>query len=49
MHGEVDEEVGRASEGEGQVAEVGDVGDPFRPGHCLSTEILESNRKKIKK
>ena len=49
MHGEVDEEVGRAGEGEGQVAEVGDVGDPVRPGHFFCTEILESNRKKIKK
>ena len=43
MHGEVDEEVGRAGEGESEVAEVGDVRHPSWPRNCRWTVVLKIN------
>ena len=41
MHREVDEEVCRAGEGEGEVAEVGDVRNPNWPRNCRRTVVLK--------
>ena len=44
MHREVDEEVGRTGKREGEVAKVGDFGNPAWPRDRFWAEILQKVR-----